>query len=116
MQSELTDSRGQFFLGRRQITILIEIADYQLRRLVHFRGRAQSPQLPRQVIGQSRGLGEKVLKRGLFIVLIFRLRPIAGVKIILEIRSEVDLFKRILGRSRGLFSSCLLYTSPSPRD
>ena len=39
--------------------------------------QAQSSQLPRQVIGQSRRLGEKVLKRGLLAVLILRLRAIA---------------------------------------
>jgi hypothetical protein len=72
----------------------------QTRRLMQQRLESQRSQLPRQVIGQGRRLGEKVLKRGLFAVFILRLRAIAGIKIVLEIRSEIDLLERVLGRGR----------------
>ena len=71
--------------------------------------QAQSSQLPRQVIGQSRRLGEKVFKRGFFVLFILRLRAITGVKILLEVRSEIDLVEGILGR-RGSRSP------PAPRS
>ena len=102
---ELAVSRGQFFLACGQVPVLIQIADDQLGGVVQVRRQAQSSQLPRQVIGQSRRLGEKVLKRGLLTVFILRLCAIAGIKIILEVRSKIDLVERVLGCGRGLFRS-----------
>ena len=92
------ECRGQLFLARRQIPVLVQIADDELGRIVQVAIEAQSSQLPRQVIGQSRGLGEKVFKRGLFAVFVLRLRAIAGVEIILEVRAEIDLVEKSLGR------------------
>ena len=70
--------------------------------------QGQSSQLPRQVIGQSCRLGEKVLKRGLFALFVLRLCAITGVQVVLKVRSEVDLIEGVLGRGRRLLGDALL--------
>ena len=60
------------------------------------------PPVPRQVIGQSCRLGEKVFKRGLFALFILRLCAITGVQILLKVGAEVDLIEGIFGWGRRL--------------
>ena len=96
-------SCGELLFARRQITILIQVANDKLRGLKQLWVQAQSSQLPRQVIGQSRRLGEKVFKRGLLAVFILRLRAIAGVEILLEVRAKIDLVEDVFLGWRGRF-------------
>ena len=103
-----SEGRSQFFFATGQVPVVVQIADGELYRLVQAGLQGQISQLPRQVIGQSRRLGEKVLIRGLFTLFVLRLCAVTGVQVILEVRSEVDLVKRILNWGRGLFNDALL--------
>ena len=60
------------------------------------------------MIGQTRRLGEKIFKRGFFALLVLRLSAIAGVQILLKVRSEVDLFEGILGGNGRFFFRAML--------
>ena len=53
---DLAKHRGHFLFAGGQVAVLIEIAHHELRRVGQPRLQGQSPQLPRQVIGQSRRL------------------------------------------------------------
>ncbi len=108
------EGRRQLFFAAGQVPVSVQIADDELRRLAQAWVQGQSSQLPRQVIGQSRRLGEEVLERGLLVLLILRLRAIAGVQIILEVRSEIDLVEGILGRGRRLLDVTLFDSALQP--
>src|ERR1700758_3314644 len=83
-----SEGLNEFLFRCREIAILVEVADDEFRGLGEGGIKSQGSQLPRQVIGQSRRLGEKVLKRGPLVLFIFRLGPVTGIKILLEIRTE----------------------------
>src|SRR5580658_10758142 len=95
----------KFVVAGGEVSVFIEVADDELDCQLHLFVEGQSSQLPRQVIGESRWLGEKVLKRGLLAVFIFRLCAVAGIKVVLKIRSEVDLLEGVFGSSRGFRNS-----------
>ena len=92
----------QLIMTGREVSVFIQIADNELGGHSQLRLQRQCSQLPRQVIGQSRRLGEEVLKRGLLAIFIFRLGAIARIKVVLKVRSEINFVKRILGCGRGL--------------
>ena len=96
------EGRGELFVAGGNVAAFVQVTDYELDRLMEAEFEGQSSQLPRQVIGQSGRLGEKIFKRGLLVVVKLRLCTVAGVEIILEVRAEVDLGEDVLRRSRGL--------------
>ena len=110
--ADLAIAFGKLFFAGSEVAVIIEVANDQLGGGVQFRRKAQCAQLPRQVIGERRRRGEKILKRGLFAVVVLRLCAKTGIEIFLEVRSEIDFVERVLGRRRGLFRSLFKKSEP----
>ena len=62
--TRLNQRLHQFLVTCRQIAILVQIADYQVRRQANPSGQAHRTQLPLQMVGQRAGLRQKILERG----------------------------------------------------
>ena len=63
------------------------------------------------MVGQTAGLGEKILERGTLDVLHFARTAIAGVEVILKERAEIDFFKWIFFLGIGSCSRAFFYGS-----
>src|SRR5208283_1906917 len=86
----------QLIVGGRQVAFFIQIADYQFRRSVHIFVDVQRTQLPHQVVGQGRGLGQKVLERRLLAVFHLNRSTKSGIEIFREERAKIDFVERVL--------------------
>ena len=86
----------QFVVTRDQVAVLIKVADDEFGGLAHLSTNRNRAQLPGQVIRKIAGLGKKILERGSLDLLHFAGAAVARVKVVLEKRTEVNLFEGIL--------------------
>ncbi len=85
----------QLVVGRRQIAVLVQVADDVFGRLPHCGREAQRTQLPEEVVGQRGGRREEILNRGFLDLLVVVRRAETGIQIILEIGPKVDLVEGV---------------------
>ncbi len=108
----------QLIVARDQIPVLAQIADHHLGRLAYFRAYRECAQLPNQMIRKIARLGEKVLERRPFYLFHLARAAITRIKVFLEERAEIDLFKGVflLDCSDGVFfgrSTFAIFFAPS---
>ena len=89
------DQAQQLVFGGDQVAVFVEIADDQLGGAVHVFFHVQRAQLPHQMVGQSRGLGEEVLERRLLAVFHLDGGAQAGIEVFGEERAEIDFFEGV---------------------
>ena len=85
----------KLFVAGDQVSVFVQVADDQVGGFAHFGAQAERAQLPGEVVGKVRRLGEEILERGTLDVLHLAVGAVTGIEIVLEERAEIDLFERI---------------------
>ena len=99
---ELREGLSQFLIAYGEISILVQVPDDEFCCLAQPGFELQRAKLPLQVIGESGRLGKEILEGGLVTLFKFGLGAEAGIEVFLEVGTEINFVKGVLGRGLRL--------------
>src|SRR5262249_10805788 len=85
----------QLIISGREITILIQVSDYEFCRCPNSRTNIHGAELPKQMISKSGRLGKKIFKGRALYIFEVASAAVTGIKIVAEKRTKIYLVEWI---------------------